>query len=427
MLHQLHVMVGPERGRVFQIVPGSKLIIGRGQQSHTKINDPHMSRVQCSVEVVDGGIRLEDAGGKNTLYRGRPITLQDLKSGEEFQCGSTLFRYTAGDLAEDRTVQIAIRPTGVPQAVGSPGAPSAASNPPPSLPSARPDLRDLIGQSFAHYRIDSLIASGTTGLVFRGTDTQKQSQVAIKVLFPDRTSSDEEKERFIRAMKTMLPIRHPNLIRLWNAGKTGPYCWAVMDYIEGESLSQLIQRVGVEGMLDWRVVWRIAMDIAAALQAAFEHQFVHRNVSPKNIMQRKADRVCLLGDLMLAKALEGTLAKQITAMGGMVGDLAYLSPERTRDEGEIDWRSDQYALGATLYALLTGRPPIQADSTLAMIQAIREATPVSPNHYQLSIHTPFADIVLKMLSKAPSDRYARPAALIQELDRIGRYQGLIEA
>ncbi len=196
-------------------------------------------------------------------------------------------------------------------------------------------MHTLIGQSFAHYRLDSLLATGSTGLVFQGTDTQKNEVVAIKVLFPDRTSSEEEKERFIRAMKTMLPIRHPNLIRLINAGKTGPYCWAVMEYVDGENLMQVIQRIGVEGMLDWRDAWRIAMDVTSALHAAYEHKVIHRNVIPKNIIQRKSDKVCLLGDLMLAKALEGTLAKQVTSPGGSWAS----SPSCRRNEPAITWMS----------------------------------------------------------------------------------------
>ena len=72
----------------------------------------------------------------------------------------------------------------------------------------------------------------------------------------------------MRAMKTMLPIRHPNIVRLYNAGKKGPFCWAAMEFIEGESLTKVIERIGIQGMLDWREVFRVALQIGRALQEA---------------------------------------------------------------------------------------------------------------------------------------------------------------
>ncbi len=418
-MHQLHVLSGPEKGRVFSLVDGQVLQIGRGQQSDTKINDPYMSRIHCRVEVNGNEVQLVDAGGNNTLVRGKPVQTRELQSGDEFTAGSTLFRYTFGDIAEERTVRI--------QAAVPPNAVGTAATPVASAPVASrpPSIRELIGHTFASYRLDSILASGSTGMVFKATDTDKNRIVAVKVLSPDRTSDDEEKERFIRAMKTMLPLRHRNLIRLWNAGKSGPYCWAAMEYVDGENLLQVIQRLGIDGMLDWRDVWRVGVDIASALHAAFEQKVIHRNVTPKNIIRRKSDRVCMLGDLMLAKALEGTLAKQVTSPGSIIGDLAYLPPERTRDSLEVDSRSDIYGLGATMYALLAGRPPFQEDNQMELIRAIRNNDPVRPSKYQLSIHVNFEDLVMKMLSKHSSERFQTPLELLHELERIGKYQGLV--
>ena len=161
-------------------------------------------------------------------------------------------------------------------------------------------------------------------------------------------------------MKTMLPIRHPNIVRLYNAGKKGPVCWAAMEFIEGESLTKVIDRIGIQGMLDWHEVFRLAVQIGRALQEASEHKIIHRNVTPTNILRRTSDKTCLLGDLMLAKGLEGTTAQQITQPGQLIGDLAYMSPERTQPDAVADCRSDLYGLGATLYALLAGavaKPP----------------------------------------------------------------------
>ena len=125
-------------------------------------------------------------------------------------------------------------------------------------------------------------------------------------------------ERFVRAMKTMMPIRHKNIVRLYYAGKKGPLCWAAMEYIDGENLAQVISRIGVRGMLDWKEVFRVAVDVCRALDESHRQKILHRNVTPNNILRRNSDKTCLLADLMLAKALEGTLAKQVTQPGQMI-------------------------------------------------------------------------------------------------------------
>jgi serine/threonine-protein kinase len=246
----------------------------------------------------------------------------------------------------------------------------------------------------------------------------------LKVLLPEFSKDEEEMQRFIRAMKTMLPLRHPNLITLLAAGKTGPYCWVSMEYADGESLTQVIERIGVAGMLDWREAFRVAVQIARLLDYAQEHQIIHRNISPKNILRRKEDKAAKLGDLMLAKALEGTLAEQITRPGALVGNLDYMSPERTREGGDVDGRSDIYSLGATVYALLTGRPPFPGASLAEKVTKIRQAEPPKPSKYQMAIPHRFESIVLKMMAKEPNDRYQTAAQLVKDLEQIGKLEGV---
>jgi len=245
--------------------------------------------------------------------------------------------------------------------------------------------------------------------------------VAVKVLTPDPTHSEEQKERFVRAMQTMLPVKHPHIVRLYNAGKKGPYCWAAMEFVDGESMTDVIARIGVEGMLDWREAYRMAVHIGRALQEAYSRKIIHRNVTPPNILRRRQDKVCLLGDLMLAKALEGTLARQVTQPGQLIGEVPYMSPERTRDQPGVDHRSDLYGLGATLYALLTGRPPFEGHSLPELIRKVREEPPRKPKEFQLSVNDMFQDAVMMMLAKRPEDRYTTPTDLLRDLERIGRY------
>ena len=231
-------------------------------------------------------------------------------------------------------------------------------------------------------------------------------------------------QRFVRTVKTMLPLRHPNLVTLYGAGKSGPYCWVSMELVEGESLVQVIARIGVAGMLDWKRAFQAALHVGRALDYSHAQGIIHRDIAPANILERAEDRVVKLGDLMLAKALEGALAEQVTKPGEVVGDVNYMSPERTRGAGEpVDGRSDLFSLGATCYALLTGKPPFAGRTLVETIGKIRTAEPVPPGHFQMGIPSSFEGAVLKLLAKRPDDRYATAGELIEDLERIGRLTG----
>src|SRR5262249_49503066 len=141
--------------------------------------------------------------------------------------------------------------------------------------------------------------------------------------------------------------------------------------------------------------------IARALEAAHEKSIIHRNVTPTNILLRIADKNAMLGDLMLAKALEGSLAQQVTRPGEIVGDIAYMSPERTRGTADVDGRSDIYGLGATIYALIAGRPPFTGGALPELIVKIRNNEPEKPKKYCMSIPDLFQGTVMKMIAKRP--------------------------
>ncbi|MBC8872545.1 MAG: protein kinase [Planctomycetes bacterium] len=405
---QLVIVAGPEKGRTFPIEDGQTLAIGRGQASDTQINDPRMSRVHCRVQMDGGKVILLDAGSSSgTFVAGEKTVQHELKPGEMFQVGDTRIRYQFESTHEPTTL-------GGEQLLGRP-------KPQPKVP----PLKDLVGQSLHNYRLDEIITAGTSGMVFKAYDTENDRVAAVKVLTPDFTNSEEQKERFVRGMKTMLPIRHSNIVQLYHAGKKGPYCYAAMEYVDGESLTQVIDRMGFAGMLDWREVWRVAVHIGRALAEAYDQKIIHRNVTPTNILRRHKDKACLLGDLMLAKALEGTLAKQVTQPGQIVGDVPYMSPERTRGSEGVDCRSDIYGLGATVYALLTGKPPFESKSLPELIRLVREAAPVKPREHQLSINEMFQDhVVMRALEKDPRDRHQTPAELLRDLDRVGKFNSL---
>jgi serine/threonine protein kinase len=353
----------------------------------------------------DDVVVLDRGSAAGTLVNGKKITQQKLRHGDVIQVGATQLRFESDETA---------------------GASTVIKNEPASKPASGSEkLSELVGKSLSHYEIGQVLAKGTSGLVFGARDTKEDRVAALKVLWPEFSKNDEEMQRFVRAMKTMMPLHHPNLVQLYGAGRTGGYCWIAMEFVQGESLAQVIQRIGTANMLDWRHGLRYAIHVARALEYAHEQSIIHRNITPQNILVQQVDKVAKLGDLMLAKALEGTLAEQVTRPGELVGDLRYMSPERTRGNvNEIDGRSDIYSLGATVYALLTGRPPFEGGSLPETITKIRQADPVHPTKYQLAIPALFEGTVLKMLAKRPEDRFQTATDLLKDLERVAKFQGL---
>jgi serine/threonine protein kinase len=248
--------------------------------------------------------------------------------------------------------------------------------------------------------------------------------VALKVLLPELSKQPEAVQRFIRAMQTVLPLRHPHLVTVSGAGKTGPYCWVAMEYIAGENMAQVIARIGASGMLDWRFAFQVAVHVARALKFAHNNHIVHRNVTPTNILRDASAKIVKLGDLMLAKVVEAARAEQRTKPGELLGDVSYMSPERTRGTTDLDGRSDLYGLGATLYALLTGRPPFGGKTVVEKITRIRQTEPEKPTKFHTAIPPRFEAVVMKLLAKRPELRYQSADALLAELEQIGKLHGV---
>jgi serine/threonine protein kinase len=405
---QFLTLSGPDKDKRFTLREGANHILGRGQDVAYRLNDPRASRTHCEVRLEGDQVKLLDKGSSGgTFVNGTKVAERVLKPGDVVQVGDSQLRLQLGDA--DATTVTALGPK------------KAADED----VRATEQLGELTGRTLAHYQIGEALGKSGSSMVFRAADGRDGKAVALKVMQPSFSKDEDEMQRFVRAMKAMLPLRHPNLVALYAAGKSGPYCWAAMELVEGESLTQVIQRIGVAGMLDWKHAYRVALQIGRALDYAHGQGIIHRNVTPANILVQSADRQAKLGDLMLAKALEGTLAQQITRPGEIVGDVNYMSPERTRSSAEgIDGRSDLFSLGATVYALLTGRPPFAGNTFVETITKIRNAEPVKPTKYQMSIPGLFEGVVLKMLAKVPDQRYQTAKELVTELERIGKFQGV---
>jgi serine/threonine protein kinase len=403
---QLVVVAGPDKDRAFTLQAGTNLMIGRGEKAFYQLKDPRVSRTHAQVLLEGEQVTLVcNNGSGGTFVNNAKITRQVLKMGDVVRIGETQMRLQLGDFPLDVALG-GMKP-------GAPAAPAAA------FPKVE-QLSALSGKTLSHYDIGPIIGNGRAGIVFHATDTKDNRSVALKVLHPEFSKDEEEMQRFVRGMKTMLPLRHPNLVALHAAGKTGPYCWVAMEYVAGENMQQVIERIGVAGMLDWHYGFKVLVHVGRALEYAHDLSILHRNVTPTNILLEATSKTVKLGDLVLAKALEGSLAQQITRPGELIGEVAYMSPERTRGTTDLDGRSDLYSLGSTVYALLTGRPPFTGSTLVEKITRIRQSEPEKPTKYQLAIPHRFEGVVLKLLAKDPNDRYQSAAEMLKDMEKLSK-------
>ena len=275
------------------------------------------------------------------------------------------------------------------------------------------ELRALVGRVLGHFRVDAPIGQGGMGAVFRAFDTSLHRPVALKVLLG---ASESARTRFIREARAQASLRHPNVVPIHYVGESDGIAFLVMDLVEGESLADRLHREGAiapERALD------IVDAIAAALESATEAGLVHRDVKPSNILIDRRGHV-QLADFGLAKGAldvdaapapaplrtgEITPSAAITHAGAIVGTPAYLAPEQGTPGARVDHRADVYALGVTLYEMLTGTRPFAGDTPTALLRQHQSGDAIAPRALAPNLRPALEAVVQRMLQKRPEDRF----------------------
>jgi serine/threonine protein kinase len=220
-------------------------------------------------------------------------------------------------------------------------------------------------------------------------------------------------------MKSVLPLSHPHLLRIFGAGKTGRHCWVATEYVPGDSLAAVIGRMGKTGKLDWKPVLRVGVYLARALEYAHGKNLIHENVTPQNILVGKHPQNTKLTDLMLALATEEDPTTPISAADTPSESLPYMSPERTDGAGaKVDARTDLYSLAATLYAMLTGKPPFHGATVAELIESIRIDSAPSFESINVMVPDNLDKLLRRCLAKRPQDRVASAAEMRTGLESI---------
>jgi eukaryotic-like serine/threonine-protein kinase len=265
------------------------------------------------------------------------------------------------------------------------------------------------------YEIGGVLGRGGMAEVHRGRDLRLGREVAVKVLRSDLARDPSFQVRFRREAQASASLNHPAIVAVYDTGEdrtaTGATPYIVMEYVEGETLRDVLRR---EGRLSPERAMSLSADICGALDFSHRNGIVHRDVKPGNVMITPQGTVKVM-DFGIARAVSDSAAT-MTSTAAVIGTAQYLSPEQARGES-VDARSDVYSLGCMLYELVTGAPPFTGDSPVAVAyQHVRE-DPKLPSSINPAIPAELDAILLKSMSKNPANRYQSAAEMRNDLLR----------
>ncbi|BBM81995.1 WD40 repeat domain-containing serine/threonine protein kinase [Candidatus Uabimicrobium amorphum] len=259
---------------------------------------------------------------------------------------------------------------------------------------------------FRHYHIERELGRGGMGLVLLVHDTKLDRRVALKVIINEQNISEEQIRRFALEARATAKLKHPNIVEVYESGET-PKNYFTMEYIKGKPFSALIQKGNLKAK-DIAAIMKKCCD--AIYYAHKEHSIIHRDIKPSNIMMDGKEPKIM--DFGLAKEMDRD--EQLSHGGGMMGTLGYMPPEQV-DNDNVGHHSDVYALGATLYNALTGRPPFQGSSYYMVLNQIHNDDPIPPSQLAPGTSKELEAICLKCLQKKHRSRYRNAKELADDL------------
>lgn len=288
----------------------------------------------------------------------------------------------------------------------------------------------MVGEELGPYKILSSLGQGGMGAVYLAENRRLNKKVALKFLSSEYITDNWAKRQLIKEAQAVAMLDHPNICAVYDFEEIGEHSFIVMQYIEGQTLSDLIRKKSLKP----EQMVTLAQQIANALADAHAHGIIHRDIKPKNIMVTPSEQVKVL-DFGLAKTTPKNLEdvtesiSQLSRGGILIGTIAYMSPEQLRGE-KLDYRTDIFSLGTVLYEMVCGKNPFaqkpdaKSKSNAEVISSIMSEEP--PSLRQISMNCPkdFEHVVDKCLRKDSADRYQSAAELLIDLDNLQKGMAL---
>lgn len=269
------------------------------------------------------------------------------------------------------------------------------------------------------YQLISILGKGAMAKVFKGRQVSLDRIVAIKVMQKRLGENKEFVDRFYKEGRAAARLSHNNIVQAIDVGSSPDgFHYFVMEYIEGQTLYDLMQPppVGQNKKFSEAEGLDITIQICEALVHAHQRGLIHRDVKPKNIILTP-DGIAKLTDLGLAREQNDLVAAKFEA-GKAYGTPYYISPEQVRGDVNIDYRADIYSLGATMYHLLTGRPPFEATTPTAVMHMHLKDPLTPPDHINTALSAGVGEIIEAAMAKKREERYASTADMLEDLKAV---------
>ena len=260
------------------------------------------------------------------------------------------------------------------------------------------------------YEIHELIGIGGMANVYRCTDTLDDREVAIKILKDEFLNNEEFIRRFKNESKAIAMLSHPNIVKVYDVSFGDMIQYIVMEYIDGITLKEYIDR---QGVIEWKDTLHLTTQVLRALQHAHESGIVHRDIKPQNIMllQDGTIKVTDFGIARFSDKATRTMTDQA------IGSVHYIAPEQAR--GDVtDGKTDIYSVGVMLYEMLTGKLPFEGDSAVTVALMQLQSTPKRPREVNPSIPAGLEQITMRAMEKQPENRYTSAAEMLSDIERF---------
>jgi serine/threonine protein kinase len=266
-----------------------------------------------------------------------------------------------------------------------------------------------VGQSVGDYEVLSVLGLGGMGKVYKVRNVISDRVEAMKVLLPDLTAHQGLADRFLREIRLLASLNHPNIAALRTALTYENQLVMIMEFVEGETLANRIARAPISTA----EAVSYSQQILSALSYAHKHNIIHRDIKPANMMLTPQGGVKLMDFGIARSGTDGSL----TSTGTTLGSLNYMPPEQVRGEA-ADARSDLYSFGISLYELLTGKLPFQGDSQYSLMTAQLNQQPASPISLRADLPPALNEIILMAMAKEPADRFQSADAFANALKSV---------
>ncbi|MGA7917856.1 MAG: serine/threonine-protein kinase, partial [Candidatus Acidiferrales bacterium] len=268
---------------------------------------------------------------------------------------------------------------------------------------------DVTGARKGDYLILGTLGAGGMGKVYKVRNTLSDRVEAMKVLLPDLSDQKDLADRFLREIKVLASLHHPNIAELRTALTIDNQLVMIMEYVEGSTLAARL----LQGPVRYADALSYFDQVLAALGCAHDHNIVHRDIKPANIMLTPQGIVKLM-DFGIARS--GT-DHGLTMTGTTLGSVAYMSPEQVRCE-PLDGRSDLYSVGVSLYETITGQRPYVSDNNFEIMQAHLQIPPTPPIDLKPDIPLTLSELILMAMAKDPAQRFQTAEALRAALSSV---------